>query len=114
MSIKTKFSQLFLTPSGSISRKINIAVQAVTAFTSLGAFYFIKFVACIEVNCTESSLPNLINTLSPLFLVYGICCLIVAIFISKHKNIASIYTDSISLISSIGIIIILVLALSIK
>ena len=114
MSIKTKFSQLFLTPSGSISRKINIAVQAVIAFTALVAFYIVKFVSCIEVNCTENSLSNLVNTLSPLFLVYGACCLVVAFFIAKHKNIASLYADSISLLSSIGIVMILILALSIR
>lgn len=114
MSIKEKFSQFFLTPSGSISRKINIAVQVGIACTTLVAFYFVKFVACIEVNCTQNNLTNLVITLSPLFLVYGACCLVAAVFIAKHKNIASIYTDSISLISSIGIVMILLLAMSVK
>ena len=114
MSIKEELRQRFLTPSGSLSRKINIAVQVGVALTALGAFYFVKFVGCIEVNCSENSLTNLVNTLSPLFIAYAACCLITAVFIAKHKNIASLYTDSISLISLVGIIMILILALSLK
>ena len=114
MSIKEELRRRFLTPSGSISRKINIAVQIGVALTTLGAFYFVKFVGCIEVNCSVNSLTNLVNTLSPLFIAYAACCLITAVFIAKHKNIASLYIDCISLITLTGSIMILILALSIR
>jgi len=114
MSIKDKFNEKFLTPSGYVSRIINVTVLVLIAFAAFGIFYFIKFIACSEVNCHEGSLGKLINTMSPLFIIYGICCFIVACFIFKNKSIASLYSDSISMLASIGIVLAITLAISIN
>ena len=113
MSIKAKFSEKFFTPSGSLSRTINVVVQVSVGFTALCVFYFVRFVACSETDCSENSMGKLVSTISPLFVIFSICCFITGFFVAKNKNIASVYIDSIVVISLIGIVMVLILATSV-
>ena len=114
MSIKNKLSEKFLTPNGNIGRAFNVFILLAIAVGSIGEFYLVKFIICSEQNCTTSSLLKLINSISPLFLVYGVTCLIIGKFIAKSKDLALLYADSITLITAIGFLITGILIFSIK
>ena len=114
MSIKNKFSEKFLIPNGSIGRAFNVIIILCAAAGSFFAFYLVKFIICPEQNCATSNLLKLINSISPLFIAYGVACLIIGSFIKKNKNIALLYADSITVIIAFGFILIGILVFTIK
>jgi len=114
MNIRGKFKQKFLTPSGNVSRVLNVVMLLIASIGAFFAFYVVKFIPCIKDNCTESSLGNLINTLSPFFIGYGLCCIVMANFIRRNKNIFSLYADSVTILSIIGVMFIILLVFSVK
>ena len=114
MSMKNKFSEKFLPPNHSIGRVFNVIILLGSAVGSFSAFYLVKYIICAEQNCAASSLLKLINSTSPLFLVYGVACLIIGNFIAKSKDLALLYADSITLITAIGFILMGILVFTIK
>ena len=109
-----KLKERFLKPNSNIGRTFNVIILLVAAIGSFIALYLVKFVICSEQNCTTSNLFKLINTISPLFFIYGVVCLIIVNFIAKSKNLASLYADSITIIAGIGCILMGILLFSIK
>ena len=114
MSIKSKLGEKFLTPNSRTGRMINVTILIVTALGAFAALFLVKVIICSETSCTDTNLDKLIDSISPLFGFYGMGSLVIGNFISKNKNIPSLYADSITLITAFGFVMIGILVFTIK
>jgi len=114
MSITNKLKERLLAPKSPSGRMTNILILIIISAGSIGAFFIIKYIICNDHLCTGNNLLNIINSLSPFYLIYGIACLIIARFITKYKTLASVYIDSIILVAMIGFIMMAILVFSVK
>ena len=112
MEIKYKFNEIFMSPSSSIGYWIRIIFLFSIAIGSFDVFYLIKFSICENSNCSVPGVLSLLNTISPLFIIYGFACLLIANYFYRNKLLSWLYADSIALVAGFGFFIMGILIFS--
>ena len=102
MEIKYKLNKLFMSPCSTIGNWIRIIFLFSIAVGSFDVFYLIKFTICVNSNCSNPGVLSLLNTVSPLFIIYGFACFLIANFFYRNKLLSSLYADSITLVAGFG------------
>ena len=95
-----KFSEIkksFMTPVGNLSRYFQFGLIFLCGLMSFWAYYYIEYELCGSEKCTDLVVTKIIAELTPLYIIQGICLLIVSLFIKRNSNIPKLYMSSISI-----------------
>ncbi|MGH1485597.1 MAG: hypothetical protein ACRBCI_05200 [Cellvibrionaceae bacterium] len=104
MSMIEKLKEKSLRPKKTIGRFVNLSMIILASTASTFAYFFIHFHICDNLQtCADLKISRLFLTLSPLYIVYSLCCIGVAVFLFKSKNLPSIYSDCIALSVTFGL-----------
>jgi len=113
MSIKAKLEEKFLRSQRPIARWVNVIAVLVMSVLSISCYFVIDNFLCKGGACEKLKVMSLAITFSPMFIVYGVIGLYVANYIRVKEDIRVAESDSMALITSLGALFAVLLAMGI-
>ena len=101
-NIFTEIKRSFMTPSGKLSRSFQSILIFLCGLMSFWCYYYIEYELCSGGNCSGLAITKIIADLTPLYIIQGVCLLIVSWFIKSNENIPKFYSSTISIACAAG------------
>ena len=114
MEIINQLKLRFLKPSSKIGRWFNVIEMCLVAIGSFVAFYVVQSAMCIGSDCKSFNESEIITTISPFFIMYGVASLVVGYFIASTNNLPVLYVNSITIMAMFGFIMMGLFVFSVK
>jgi len=95
-TIKQQFAKHFLSPQGTLSKRVDTFFIFLCVFGNLVAFYGIEFVACAEFDCNKLEIMNIWYKFSGAYLILALCCLGIGIYFCRSNPVEKIYIWSLT------------------
>ncbi len=99
MEINSKIKDVFSKPKTKFGLGLNLFFIGSSAIIAFGSYCLITFDLCVNDNCTNLKFTRIFVTLSSLYVLFGVACLVVAHFLFKNKLLPSIYSNCIVVIA---------------
>lgn len=93
---------LFLRPRGNVSRYIDSVFIVLAGFASILSYYIIEYSLCAADKCLNLAITEYWYDTSTGYVIYGVCLLILGVFVHREKNLPLIYALAIVLAVAVG------------
>jgi len=102
--MEPNFKEKLFLPKRTFGKWSNVVTICMAGISSIIAYLMIHLDICIEGACKGLENTKILYDLSPLFVIYSICCFVVARFVATKKDLERIYSDTITIGISLGFI----------
>ena len=102
--MKLSYKEKLLLPKTTFGRWSSVVTICLAGVSAFGAYLMIHIDICSNGVCEGLNNTKILYDLSPFFIIYSVCCFVVAKFILTKKDLERVYCDAITLGVSIGFI----------
>jgi len=113
VSIRDKLEEKFLRQQRPVARWVNVIAVFIMSVLSISCYFIIDHFLCKGGACEKLKVMSLAITFSPMFIVYGVIGLLIANYIRVKEDIRVAESDAIALITSLGVLFVVLLAMGI-
>lgn len=102
--MKPNFKEKLLLPKSTFGRLSSVVTICLAGCSAVIAYLMINLYLCSEGACEKLENTKILYDLSPFFIIYSVCCFVVAKFVFTKKQLERIYSDAITIGISLGFI----------
>ncbi|RLW69806.1 MAG: hypothetical protein B6D71_08835 [gamma proteobacterium symbiont of Stewartia floridana] len=101
-SVKKRLDRTFLKPQGSISRYLSAVFIFLVGAGSIYIYFAIEYFLCANDRCIDLVITKAWIDMSAFFVIYGICCFVIGIFVFREKQLQIMYAWSCDILIGSG------------
>jgi hypothetical protein len=101
-TFKQRLDRTFLKPQGKISRYSSTAFLLLIGAGSIYLYFAIEYFLCADNRCIDLAITRPWTNMPEFFIVYGICCFVIGVFIWRSKQLQLLYAWAFDLLAASG------------
>ncbi|MEW8627322.1 MAG: hypothetical protein AB2551_16365 [Candidatus Thiodiazotropha sp.] len=90
-SIKKRLDRTFFKPQSNISRYISFFVIQLVGIGGIYIYFAIEYFLCADNRCVDLEVTKPWLSMTPLFVIYGLCSIIISFYLLKAKQLQYLY-----------------------
>ncbi len=98
-SLQQRLDRTLLKPQGNASRILSALFIFLMGAGGIYLYFAIEYILCVDNNCVDLVVTKTWLRLPIFFVLYGICCFVVGIFVWRSKDLKIIFAWAISLLA---------------